>query len=174
VLSATKYLKRHNDLAKYVHALLLKKYGFIAELPKWYEHKPKDVEENGNAKILWDFSIQTDHEIRHNRPDIVVLDKTKRKVSLIDISVPNDCNVAEKRVQKIRAYTDLATELKTLWNVQKVDIVPVIIGCTGTFYHGLVKDLEKIDIENDFKKYIAQKIVLLGTAHIVRAFMNIT
>jgi len=54
---------------------------------------------------LWDFPIQTDHEIRHNRSDIVVLDKAKRKVSLIDISVPNVRNVAEKPVQKIRAYT---------------------------------------------------------------------
>jgi len=74
--------------------------------------------------------------------------------------------VAEKRVQKIRAYTVLTTELKTIWNVQKVDIVPVIIGCTGTFYHGLERDLKKVDIENDLKKYIAQKVVLLGTAHI--------
>ena len=54
VLSETKYLKRHNDLAKYVHAiLLLKRYGFVETLVNWYEHQPRYVEEHDNAKILW-------------------------------------------------------------------------------------------------------------------------
>lgn len=173
VLSATKYLKRHNDLAKYVHTLLLRKYGFIETLANWFEHQPKCVEENDNAKILWDFSIQTDHEVRNNRPDIVVVDKSTQKVALVDIAVPNDSNIADKRVEKLRKYTDLANEVKTLWQARKVDIVPIVVGCTGTFYKDIEKDLKKIDIESEFQKYMAQKIVLLGTAHIVRAFMNI-
>ena len=63
--------------------------------------------------------------------------------------------------------------MKTLWQAPKVDIVPIVVRCTGTFYKDIEKDLEKIDIEKDFKKYVAQKIFLLETAHIVRAFMNI-
>ena len=65
-------------------------------LVKWYEHQPRCVEENDNAKILWDFLIQTDHDVRDNRPDIVVVEKTTQKVSLIDIAVPNDTNIADK------------------------------------------------------------------------------
>ena len=138
----------------------------------WYEHQPRSVEENDNAKILWDFSIQTDHEVRNNRPDIVVVEKSTQKVSLIDIAVPNDTNIADKRVEKIQKYTDLANEIKTLWQARKVNIIPIVVGCTGTFYKEFEKDLKKIDIFDDFKTCVAQKIVLLGTAHIVRAFMN--
>ena len=98
---------------------------------------------------------------------------TTQKVALVDIAVPNDSNIADKQVEKIRKYTDLANEVNTLWQGRKVDIVPIVIGCTGTFYNDIEKDLEKIDIKKDFKKYVAQKIVLLGTSHIVRAFMNI-
>ena len=67
---------------------------------------------------------------------------------------------------------DLAKEVKThLWQARKVDIVPIVVGCTVTFYKDIEKNLEKIDIEKDF----AQNIVLLGTAHIVLtgAFMNV-
>ena len=159
-MSATKYLKRHNYLAKYVHTLLLKKYGFLETLPNWFEHQPRCVEEDKNAKILWDFSIQTDHEIRNNRPDIVVIDKSTQKVALVDIAVPKDSNIADKRVEKICKYTDLANKVKTLWQAPKVDIVPIVVRCTGTFYNDVEKDLEKIDIKKDFKKYVAQKIVL--------------
>ena len=31
--------------------------------------------ENYNYKILWEFSIQTDHVIEAQRPDLVVVDK---------------------------------------------------------------------------------------------------
>ena len=30
---------------------------------KWYEHEPESVFENEDCKILWDFSIKTDHVI---------------------------------------------------------------------------------------------------------------
>ena len=44
----------------------------------------------------------------NNRPDIVMIDKSTQKVALVDIAVPNDSNIADKRVEKIRKYTDLA------------------------------------------------------------------
>ena len=40
------------------------------------------VLENDEVKLLWDFSIQTEKKIEHNKPDIVILDK-KQKVCLI-------------------------------------------------------------------------------------------
>ena len=42
---------------------------------KWYEHEPESALENEDYKILWDFSIQTDHVIEARRPDLVVVDK---------------------------------------------------------------------------------------------------
>ena len=42
---------------------------------EWYKYEPSPVLENENFKVLWDFSIQTDKEIRANRPDIIFVDK---------------------------------------------------------------------------------------------------
>ena len=63
VLAPTKYLKRHDNLGKYVHALLLYKYKITNEIPLWYLYNPPDVIENESMKVLWNFSIQTDLEI---------------------------------------------------------------------------------------------------------------
>ena len=172
-LAPTKYLKRHNDLAKYIYILLLQKYELDTTNHLWYDYTPQPVIENDRTKILWDFSIQTDHQIQHNKPDILILHKTERRATIIDIAVPNDSNIPMKRLEKLRNYTDLAVEIKTLWNLNKIEIVPFVIGATGVFYKGFDNDIEKLGLNGTMKYEICQKIILLGTAHIVRAFMQI-
>ena len=98
---------------------------------EWYKYEPSPVLENENFKILWDFNIQTDKEIRANRPDIIFVDKREQTVMFIDVTIPNDHNMIEKKLEKIEKYTDLGIEIKELWNMQRVDIVPIVIGYTG-------------------------------------------
>jgi len=77
-------------------------------------------------------------------------------------------------MEKLRNYTDLAVEIKSLWNLDRVKIVPIIIGATGIIHKGLNDDVEKLGLnDNKFDMREAQKITLLGTAHIVRSFFNI-
>ena len=60
----------NSTLGKIVHWKLARKCNFEAG-DKWYEHEPESVLENENYKILWDFSIQTDHVIEARRQDLV-------------------------------------------------------------------------------------------------------
>ena len=175
VLAPTKYLQRHNNLCKYIHELLLRENNIKNKHTPWYQHQPKSVEENETTKILWDFPIQTDHQIEHNKPDIILLNKTSKEALIIDVAIPSDYNIPRKRIEKIRNYTDLAIELKTLWNLKNVKIVPIIIGTTGVIHKGLSDDVGKLNLKNnrfDFRE--AQKISLLGTAHIIRSFFNMS
>ena len=48
----------------------IKKAGDRSER-KWYEHKSEAVMENDKWKILWNFTVQTDHEIYGRRPDVI-------------------------------------------------------------------------------------------------------
>ena len=146
-LAPTKYLQRHNNVCKYIHALLLLDRGIINNKVRWYDHQPRAVEENESTKILWNFSIQTDHTIPHNKPDIVIVDERTNKATINDVDIPNDHNLAQKRLDKLRAYTDLSVEIKSLWNRTKVTIVPVIIGAMGEFYSHFKTDIEKIPFE---------------------------
>ena len=126
----TLYLKRHNNVAKYLHLKICLNSDLVKKNCEWYKYEPSPVLENENFKILWDFSIQTDKEIRANRPDIIFVDKREQTVLFIDVTIPNDHNIIEKRLEKIEKYTDLGIEIKELWNMQRVDIVPIFIGCT--------------------------------------------
>ena len=85
-LAQNEYKRRHDNLGKIVHWKLARKCNFEAG-DKWYEHEPESVLENEDYKILWDFSIQTDHVIEARRPDLVVVDKKERSCKIIDFPV---------------------------------------------------------------------------------------
>ena len=72
-----------------IHWLLCKRIA-LQQQEKWYEHVPERVLDKDGVKILWDFSIQTDHEIEYNKPDIIVHDKMKRECIIIDVACPFD------------------------------------------------------------------------------------
>ena len=97
------YKRRHDNLGKIVHWKLARKCNFEAG-DKCYEHEPESVLENEDYKILWDFSIQTDHVIEARRPDLVVVDKKERSCKIIDFAVAGDSRIEEKEKDKIEKY----------------------------------------------------------------------
>ena len=158
-------------MCKYVHVRLAKKYGFVENLTKLYKYNPEPILENDSTKILWNFMIHTDREIRHNKPDITLMDKEARIVYLIDVAVPNAENITRKINEKITNYNDLAIEIKQLWNVRMVKTIPIIIGACGEIHEKFEKSItEKLDIEINVKEI--QHIVLLSTANISRYFFS--
>ena len=58
-IAQTDYKDRHNKVASLLHCNLCKKYHLPAA-DKWWKHKIEKVLQNNEAKILWDFKIQTD------------------------------------------------------------------------------------------------------------------
>eukprot|EP00795_Rhopilema_esculentum_P009699 gene9699-biopygen2667 len=82
-LAQTEYKRRHDNVARYIHWLLAEKCRF-ERATKWYEQKPEGVLENHKFKLLWDFMIQCDRVVEARRPDIVVVDKEKKDVKIID------------------------------------------------------------------------------------------
>ena len=92
-------------------------------------------------KLLWDFKIQTENKIEHNKPDIVnvVLDKIERKCLIIDVACAFDIRVKGKEKEEIENYQELKREFKWIWKLRRVTVVPVIIGALGT----VSKDIEK-------------------------------
>ena len=78
MLAQNQYKKwRHDKVAQVLHWNLCKHHE-LNHNAKWYEHKPDIVQENDNAKLLWDIHIQTDKVLEHSKPDIVLLDKRSR------------------------------------------------------------------------------------------------
>ena len=163
-LAQKEYKRRHDKVALALHWDMCKKKGFACA-DKWYEHVPEGVLENNDFKILWDFTIQTDHVIQARRPDIVVLDKKAGTCQIIDVAISGDKRVVDKEQEKIDKYQDLAREMRRLWKV-KTKVVPVIIGALGTIPKRLAGYLKEIGVS--IREEVIQKSVLLGTARILR------
>ena len=156
------YKRRHDNLGKIVHWNLARKCNFEAG-DKWYEHEPESVLENGDYKILWGFSIQTDHVIETRRPDLVVVDKNDRSCKRIDFAVPGNSKIEEKEKDKTEKYQDFGKELQKIWNV-KVKIIPLVVGSSGAIPKQFGNSLKQIGITAGTAQ--VQKTVLLGTVRI--------
>ena len=71
----------------------------------------------------------------------------------------------KKEAEKILKYKDLTTEIQRVWNV-KTEVIPVIIGTTGTISKSFKKHVSNIPGKHEIKEL--QKTAILGTAHILR------
>ena len=91
------------------HWKLARKCNFEAGI-KWYKPEPESVLENEDYKILWKFSMVTDHVIEVRRPDLVVVDKKRRTCKIIDFTFPGDSRIEEKKNGTTDKHQDLRRE----------------------------------------------------------------
>ena len=66
-----------------------------------YDHVPESALENEDYKLIWDFSVRTDHEIGNRRPDLVIINKRDKACQILDVSIPEDGRVREKENEKV-------------------------------------------------------------------------
>ena len=133
-------------------------------------HNAEKVLESDFCKILWDFSIQTDKKLNHNKPDtITVIDKVNKTCLIIDPSCPFDYSKVVKEEEQWN-YDELKYELARIWSMKKVTIVPIVMGALGTVTERIDSWIEQIGI--DCLVALLQKGCLLGSARIIRKVMN--
>ena len=135
----------------------------------WYDHFPEavmTVMENYQVKLQWDFRIQTDHHLDHNRPDIVVLEKKWRRCFIVDVPCPYfDTRVAEKEKEKIQHVSGLKSG-SAIWNCRSViSVIPIVIGALGTVSKHLRMWISKLGTPGIIA--LLQIACLLGTAKIL-------
>ena len=100
VPASTEYLHRHNVVVSYVYWVVCRELG--CEVPnKWYELTTRSVVNINEYIIFWKYSIISDRKIPATRPDVVIHDQKSKTCVLIDVSVPDDKNIALKEAEKI-------------------------------------------------------------------------
>ncbi|KAK1348427.1 hypothetical protein LUQ84_002431 [Hamiltosporidium tvaerminnensis] len=80
------YTRRHNEVVRCLHLLLLNRYKFKSS-KRIRSHSVQEILDNKYAEIRVDIRIKTDFKIRNNRPDIYILDKKKNKITDIEIGI---------------------------------------------------------------------------------------
>ena len=89
------------------------------------------MNEVGDVEIWWYRTVLTGRAVKHNRPDVIVIDRGKKTWTLVDFSVPLDKNIVSKENEKIEKYGILAREVRRIYRVS-TKIVPVVVGALGT------------------------------------------
>jgi hypothetical protein len=79
---------------------------------------------------------------------------------LIDVAIPSDKNVIQKKAEKKLKYKNLSIEMQRMWNM-KCLVIPIIIGTTGIVNKSLQKYLETIPGQHSIDSL--QKTAILGT-----------
>lgn len=167
VLAARDYVTRHNLVAKVIHQGLCKKYSMIDHLKPPHKYSPQWKQESDRATVYWDTAILTDKNVRHNRPDILVLEKKEKLGYIIDIAIPIDDNIGKSYQEKVAKYQDLAFELKQMYNLVKISVLPFIISSNGLVHKEFSGSLRRLNLDSACS-IEAQKSTILGTCSIVR------
>ena len=78
---------------------------------------------------------------------------------------------AEKEGEKMEKYQELKREIKNLWGIRHVEVVPIVVGALGGVSKRFIDGwLTKVDIA--IKKGLLQKTALLGKARILRKVLE--
>ena len=135
-----------------------------------YENQPEAVIENDSCKILWNFTVQTNHFITARMPNMIFIDKKHYECLIINFAIHYDTRVDDKEVEQIEKYSDLARELRKVWN-RKVILVPLVVGALGTPVKELQKRLKTTG--SDTKITELQKTGLIYTSRILRIVIEV-
>lgn len=166
-LAPTVYTSRHNNMGKVVHQFVAQNAGLANKGTPIHKYEPKNILENSNIKIYWDTTIHTDRQVLHNRPDMVIINKTTKKCTIIDFAIPLDDNLSRSYKTKKDKYMQLADEIQEMWKMQNVEIKPLIISANGLVHKNTRRHLEELQVQSNALTWM-QKAVVLGTTAIIR------
>jgi hypothetical protein len=82
-----------------IHMNLAVKFNLLKNTQPHYSYTPESCLENDNYKLYFDRTVLTDIHIKHNRPDIVILNKQQKQAYLLDIAVPNSHNITQTYIR---------------------------------------------------------------------------
>ena len=90
------------------------------------------------------------------------------KSLIIDVACPFGIRVKDKWKEKIENY--LRRELKRIWKLRRVTVVPIVTGALETISKGIEKSLPEISVTCRLES--SRRACLLGTARILRKVLG--
>ncbi|TBU11605.1 hypothetical protein CWI38_1120p0010, partial [Hamiltosporidium tvaerminnensis] len=158
------YTRRHNEVVRCLHLLLLNRYKFKSS-KRIRSHSVQEILDNEYAEIRVDTRIKTDVKIRNYRPDIFILDMKKNKITHIEVGITSHDSLQIVETEKLRKYDLLANEMGLIYKFG-VEIIPYVMTWDGivTKYHK--SHLRRLEIPMNVEAYI-QSIVLKKTVETI-------
>ncbi|KAF9760814.1 hypothetical protein NGRA_3010 [Nosema granulosis] len=156
----TFYTRRHNEVLKCIHLLMCNKYD-IKSTKKLRNHSVQQIVSNKYVEIRVDTFVKTDIRIKHNRPDLIVIDKRKKEILIVEIGITSGDNLQEVEMEKMRKYDLVDNELLQTYGF-KTSIIPYVLTWDGVVinYHEIYR--RRLEISDRIEAYI-QSLVFKKT-----------
>ena len=136
------YTRRHNEVVKCIHLFLCNKYG-IKKSKRLRTHSVQEISANADVEIRVDTTVATSTKQSANRPDIVIHDKKRREIILIEVGITSQDQLQIVENEKRRKYDVLANEMGAMHNC-KTRIIPYVItwdGIVTKFHKSYAKEI---------------------------------
>lgn len=171
VMAPVQYITRHNAVCKVIHQNLAYKHGLITGTCPVYRYEPQAVLDSSAYSMYWDRQVLTDRHTAHNKPDVLLVDKTGRSAYIIDVAIPHNSNIERKYVEKKVNYEPLAREIKEIWRLERVVVVPIILSATGIVPKSLTASLDVLGLSHSLVQTM-QKYTILHTCSMLRGVLD--
>jgi len=123
------YTRRHNEVVKYIHLLLCNKHG-IKKSKLLENHSVQEINTNSDVEIRVDTTVATSTKQSANRPDIVIHDKKRKEIILIEVGITSQDQLQIVENEKARKYDVIAKEMGAIHNC-KTKIIPYVMTWDG-------------------------------------------
>uniref|UniRef100_A0A915NH76 Reverse transcriptase n=1 Tax=Meloidogyne floridensis TaxID=298350 RepID=A0A915NH76_9BILA len=206
-------LERHNNVVNSLHATFSRRFG----LPRIAPNQPVPaVMENDSAKIYYDVrlftrnvraTLQGDDNatryegLRHDRPDLVVFDKTTGKIHIVEVCVAWYDNLVNQENIKYHKYAtnsevedvQVLANPKTRthgYNVRAlmgelygkefkagVSVTPIVIGTCGEVLPNIIERMGELNIKGKSALELLDKMQLgaiHGSDRLIRAHLSLS
>ena len=174
-LAQTKYLQRHNNAFKILFFEVLRSLDLITKVEPWFSQvTPKPLYENEHATAFWDVPLFADTtQVKANRIDAKVIDKTSKQVKVIEMSCPWLENRESKDFEKTTKYSQLRLELTNRYpeykpKVNQYNIIMEVLGGCSKEIEQNIKGLAGDKYKSIIRQM--QRVVLSSLLHIGRMF----
>ena len=138
------YIKRHNNVCRYLHWSICREYKI--ETQSVWKHEPAPTTSHEDIVIFYDKPLHCGRYINGGaiKPDIVVWNRSEIWAKMIEVSVLNDFGLNRVEREKVNKYQDLKHDLRGTWDLEQIEIIPIIVGATGLVKNNLKDNLDNI------------------------------
>ena len=129
---------------------------------------------NTNDKeYWWDTPITTATKLKHNKPDLVIWNKTEKICIIIEFSCPADINISKKIAKNTDTYGLLIWNLQVMYPQYRFMFIPIIVGAFGCVPKSLKNEQQCLRI-NDIDNFTRKIFSVSRTVKIFLTFLKFT
>ena len=136
-------------------------------MKEWNDREePIPTRRNERAVVQWNVNILSNEYTKHNKPDMLIIDHKKKRIRVVEASIPWDENVNKKYEEKNEKYQTVRQELRKQYEGYELQQVNMIIGELGTITT-LREELAKISKKAAKLVVKIQRVVIMHSIQII-------